>query len=120
MNEEDNNKLLKKIDKLLWTYPEDLLPGDKHLLNKDFDALGRESAMNQLLWVAEIEASMTAMDNGRKRNNDKERPAKTMGDSNPATRVRRCARPEVTKSKGSGARKKKGGSRMSGTLSNVT
>ena len=46
MNEEDHNKLLAKIDKLVWTDPEDLLPGNKHLLDKDFGALGRASAID--------------------------------------------------------------------------
>ena len=60
MNEEDLNKLPAKIDKLVWTDPEDLLTGDEHLLDEDFDALGRASAIDQLLWVAEVEASMAA------------------------------------------------------------
>ena len=106
MNEEDHNKLLKQIDKLLWTDPEDLLPGDEHLLNEDFDALGRASAIDQLLWVTEIEASMTAMNHGRKIDNDKERPTDTMRDSNRSTRVRTGSCPEVIDSKESGTWKK--------------
>ena len=66
MNEEDHNKLLKQIDKLLRTETEDLRPGDKHLLNEDFDALGRASAIDQLLWVAKIEALMESMNHGSK------------------------------------------------------
>merc|ERR1712051_613203 len=33
MNKEDHDKLCEKIDKLIWTDPEDLLPVNKHLLN---------------------------------------------------------------------------------------
>ena len=60
MNEEDHNKLLAKIEKLVWTDPEDILSGDEHLLDEDSDTLGRTSRLDQLLWVAEMEASMVA------------------------------------------------------------
>ena len=49
MNEEDHNKLLAKINKLVWTYPKDLLPDDKHLLDENFDTLGRASELDKLL-----------------------------------------------------------------------
>ena len=44
----------------MWTDPDDLLLGDKHLLEEDFDMLGKASALDQQLWVAEMEASMSA------------------------------------------------------------
>ena len=47
MNGEDHSKLLAKMEKLMWTDPEDLLPGDEHLCDKDFDALIRASALDQ-------------------------------------------------------------------------
>ena len=58
---EDNNKLVAKIDELVSTDTEYLLPGDKHLLEEDFDKLGKASTLDQQLWVAEIEVSMAAV-----------------------------------------------------------
>ena len=60
----EHDELLSKIESLIWTDPDDLLPGDEHLLNEDFDQLGRASAIDQQLWVAEMEASMTAANQG--------------------------------------------------------
>ena len=60
----EHDKLLSKIESLIWTDPDDLLPGDEHLLKEDFDQLGRASAIDQQLWVAEMEASMTAANQG--------------------------------------------------------
>ena len=56
-------KLLAKIKKMVSADPENLLPGNEHLLNEDFDTLGRAITLDQLLWVAEIEASMAATNN---------------------------------------------------------
>ena len=106
MNEEDHNKLLKQIDKLLWTDPEHLLPSDEHPLNEDFDVLGRASAFDQLLWVTKIEVSMKAMNHGRNIDNDEERPTEIMRDSNCSTRVRTGSHPEAIDSEGSGTSKK--------------
>ena len=55
---------LTKIEKLIWTDPDDLLPGDKELLDEDFHLLGKASALDQQLWVAEMEASMAAASQG--------------------------------------------------------
>ena len=44
----------------MWTDPDDLLSGDHNLLKEDFDMLGKASALDQQLWVAEMEASITA------------------------------------------------------------
>ena len=73
MNEDDHSKVPKQIEKFWWTDPEDLLPGDERLLNEDFDAVGRASAIKQLLWAVKIEASMKAMNHGRQIDNEKER-----------------------------------------------
>ena len=56
----EHDMLLSKIENLIWTDPDDLLPGDKHLLDEDFNQLGKASAIDQQLWVAEMEASITA------------------------------------------------------------
>ena len=37
---EKHDKLLTNLEKLVWTNPDDLLPGDQHLLDKDIDMLG--------------------------------------------------------------------------------
>ena len=61
----EHDELLDKIEKLIWTDPDDLLPGDKELLDEDFHLLGKASALDQQLWVAEMEASMAAASQGR-------------------------------------------------------
>ena len=60
LTEKEHDKLLANIEKLMWTDLDDLLPGDKHLLEEDFDMPGKTSALYQQLWVAEMEASMSA------------------------------------------------------------
>ena len=59
---EEHDNLLKKMETLLWTDPEQLLSDDRHLLDEDFDALGQASALDQQLWVAEVEAAISAAD----------------------------------------------------------
>merc|ERR1712115_530101 len=86
MNEEDHDKLLKKIEKLIWTDPEDLLPGDEHLLNEDFDSLGRASAIDQILWVAEMEASIAAAHHKARRGRGQDQSDDTTINTNTATR----------------------------------
>ena len=61
----EHDELLDKIEKLIWTDPDDLLPGDKELLDEDFHLLGKASALDQQLWVAEMEASMAAASQGK-------------------------------------------------------
>lgn len=60
LTKEEHDKLLHKIETLMWTDPDDLLPEDHKLLDEDFDMLGKASALDQQLWVAEMEASITA------------------------------------------------------------
>ena len=50
------------METLLWTDPEHLLSDDRHLLEEDFEALGQASALDQQLWVAEVEAAISAAD----------------------------------------------------------
>ena len=68
LNAEEHNKLLIRIQKLIWTDPDGVLPGNKHLLKEDFEILGKTSALGQKLWVAEMEASTAAADHERKAN----------------------------------------------------
>ena len=88
MNEEDHDNLCKKINKLIWTDPEDLLPGDEHLLNEDFDSLGRASAMDQILWVAEMEASIAAANHEAKTKQNNDHTDKDKTDTNTAAQTR--------------------------------
>ena len=62
LNVEDHNKLLAKLEKLVWTDAEQFLPGDKSFFEEDFDKLGKVSALDQQLWVAEMEASIATID----------------------------------------------------------
>merc|ERR1712051_980929 len=88
MNKEEHDKLLEKIEKLIWTDPEDLLPGDEHLLNEDFDSLGRASAIDQILWVAEMEASITAANHGARRGQNKNHADNATTSADTATRAK--------------------------------
>ena len=87
----------------MWTDLEDLLPGDKYLLDEDFDALGRASAIDQLLWVAEMEASMTAANYGLTGSKYNEQTDDTTRDINPTQAAKIASGSEEQDSKGSGA-----------------
>ena len=106
MNEEDHDKLLKKIEKLIWTDPEDLLPGDEHLLNEDFDSLGRASAIDQILWVAEMEASIAAANHDARRGRNQDQRDDTTTNTNTATREKTGQGQRHDTSEGSGVWKK--------------
>ena len=90
----------------MWTDPEDLLPGSKDLLNEDFNALGSVSAINQLLWAAEVETAMAAANHGRTDDKDNKQAEETTMDSNPTSAIRIGSRPGEKDGKGSGAWKK--------------
>merc|ERR1712051_314170 len=106
MNEEDHDKLREKIDKLIWTDPEDLLPGDEHLLSEDSDSLGRASAIDQILWVAEMEASITAANHGAQRGQNKNQADDATTSANTATRDKTGPGQMHDNSEGSGVWKK--------------
>ena len=63
LTEEEHDKLLQKIERMMWIDPENLLREDHHLLEEDFDALGKATALDQQLWVAEMEASLLDINN---------------------------------------------------------
>merc|ERR1712115_397650 len=106
MNEEEHDKLRKKIEKLIWTDPEDLLPGDEHLLNEDFDSLGRASAIDQLLWVAEMEASIAAANHDARRGSGQNQRDDATINTNTATREKTGQGQMHDTSEGSGVWKK--------------
>ena len=95
-----------KIEKLVWTDPEDMLPGDEHLLDEDFDALGRASAIDQLLWVAEVEASIEAVNYGTRSNKDSGNTKEATKDNNSVSAEKTSSKSEKQDSAGSGRRKK--------------
>ena len=68
LNAKEHDRLLAKIEKLIWKNPEHVFPGDKHLLEEDFGILGKARALNQHLLVTEMEALMAATSNKRKAN----------------------------------------------------
>merc|ERR1712051_421736 len=106
MNEEDSDKLCKKTNKLIWTDPDDLLPRDEHLLNENFDTLGRASAIDQILWVAEMEGSITAANHGARRRRDNNQVNDTATRTNTATRDKTGPGQMHDNSEGSGVWKK--------------
>jgi hypothetical protein len=82
LTKEEHDKLLHKIETLMWTDPDDLLPEDHKLLDEDFDMLGKASALDQQLWVAEMEASITAesYNNPKRKKYDTDRRHETSND----------------------------------------
>ena len=105
---DEHDKLLAKIEKLIWTEPDDLLPGDQHLLEEDFGILGKASALDQRLWVAEMEASMTATKHERSNNNNTDSDtAHNLRNDNGTITTKTKTRPMNWAAKGSGARQRK-------------
>ena len=49
-----------RIRDLMWTDPDDLLEGDRGLLDEDFEALGSAHAADRECWVASVEAAVAA------------------------------------------------------------
>ena len=103
MNKDDHNKLLNKINKLVWKDPEYPLPRHKHLLDNDFGALGRASGINHLLWVAEVEASMTAANHGITGSKNNEQADDITRDSNLTQAAKIVTGPKEQDIKGNGA-----------------
>ena len=69
MIEEDHSKLLAKINKLVVTNPEGILPHNRKLLDEDFNALGRASTLDQQLWVAVMKGSIAVTNHRKTRDN---------------------------------------------------
>ena len=75
-------------------------------MSEDFDSLGRASAIDQILWVAKMEASITAANHGAQRDQNKNQTNDATTSTNTATRVRTGSGQEHVSSKGSGVWKK--------------
>ena len=75
-------------------------------MSEGFDSLGRASAIDQILWVAEMEASITAANHGAQRHQDKNKADDATTSTNTATRVRTGSGQEHVSSEGSGVWKK--------------
>ena len=106
MNKGDHNRLREKIDKLIWTDPEDLFPGNEHLLDEAFNTLGRESAIDEIRWVAKMEGSIAAVNHGKTTNQDKDQVDDATTDTNTTTQTRTDSRREQDNSEGSRVWKK--------------
>ena len=56
-----------RIRDLMWTDPNDLLEGDRGLLDKDFEALGSAHAADRECWVASVEAAVAAAGHAKRK-----------------------------------------------------
>ena len=56
----ERESLIRRVQDLMWTDPEDLLPDDRPLLEEDFVKLGEANADAQAYWAAEVEAALKA------------------------------------------------------------
>lgn len=60
LTEEQQHKIMRECEDLLWTDPSILLPEDRHLLSIDFEELGSSPAIMRQLWISEMEAATNA------------------------------------------------------------
>ena len=60
LTEEQQRKIMRDGEDLIWTDPSILLPEDRPLLHIDFESLGNSPAIMRQLWVAEMEAATVA------------------------------------------------------------
>ena len=56
-----------RIRDLMWTDPDDLLEGDRGLLDEDFEALGSAHAADRECWVASVEAAVAAAGHAKRK-----------------------------------------------------
>ena len=56
-----------RIRDLMWTDPDDLLAGDRGLLEEDFEALGSAHAADRECWVASMEAAVAAAGHAKRK-----------------------------------------------------
>ena len=60
LTEEQQLRIMRECEALIWTDPSSLLPDDRPLLEVDFEALGDAPAIDRQLWLAEMEAARIA------------------------------------------------------------
>jgi hypothetical protein len=60
LTEEQQCKIMRECEDLLWTDPSILLPKDRHLLSIDFEELSNSPAIMRQLWISEMEAATMA------------------------------------------------------------
>jgi hypothetical protein len=60
LTEEQQHKIMRDCEDLLWTDPSILQPEDRHLLSVDFEELGNSPAIMRQLWISEMEAATSA------------------------------------------------------------
>lgn len=60
LTEEQQRKIMRDCEDLIWTDPSILLPEDRPLLHIDFESLGNSPAIMRQLWISEMEAATVA------------------------------------------------------------
>ena len=60
LTEEQQQKIMRECEDLLWTDPTILLPEDRHLQSNNFEELGNSPAIMRQLWISEMEAATSA------------------------------------------------------------
>ena len=61
----EHNKIFDKIEELMYTNPDELLPCHKHLLETDFGRLGEGSPVDRQYWIVSIESALKAAERVR-------------------------------------------------------
>ena len=64
----EHNKIFDKVEELMFTNPDDLLPCHKHLLEVDFGKLGEGSPVDRQYWIITMEAALTSAERIRSNN----------------------------------------------------
>ena len=64
MTEAQHLESFSKVRDLMYTYPRDLLPKHRYLLEEDFARLGEGSSLAREYWVGSMEAALAAATHG--------------------------------------------------------
>ena len=60
LTEDEHKDIFQRMEDLMFTNPDDLLPAHKHLLEEDFEGLGEGSAITRQYWIADMESAISA------------------------------------------------------------
>merc|ERR1712153_265864 len=56
----ESQSIFDRVEELMHTDPDELLPKHKHLMNEDFRALGEGAARHRQYWIANMETAIAA------------------------------------------------------------
>ena len=56
----EHHKIFEKMEELMHTDPDELLPRHRHLLEENFGALGEGSSIDRQYWIASMESALSA------------------------------------------------------------